>query len=255
MSIQNNYTLITGASKGIGKELAFKCAKEKMNLILVARTEDKLKELKGKLEKKYNIKVEYYPIDLTKSSVGEEIYDWCIKKGLMVNMLINNAGIGLFGEFEKLNLDNQLRVIDLNIKTIVSLTHYFLPMIKNRNKGYILNVSSVAGLYPLGYASVYSATKSFVSLFTEALQYELKDSSVIVSCLYPGDTDTNFFDDANTKADLAMKPDIVAKIAIDKLLSGKTKIFPKYIKLVSKIPKSILKHTISKLLKKDLNIK
>lgn len=251
------FTLITGASKGIGRELAIKSAKEGMNLILVARTEDKLKSLANELSGDYNIEAYYYAVDLIVEGAVEELYKWSLEKGIFVNMLINNAGFGLFGEFHNLDIKKQLEMIDLNIKVVVELTNYFLAMIKKAEQGYILNVGSMVGLHPVAYSSVYAASKSFVISFTESIREELKDYPIKVSCLCPGSTKTNFFDD--TKVDVLtktfiMEPEVVAQEGIDSLLNrDKGKIFPKWMKLAANLPNFILKRIVTYELKRKLD--
>ncbi|MGM0508941.1 MAG: SDR family NAD(P)-dependent oxidoreductase [Fusobacteriota bacterium] len=257
--MNEKYTLITGASKGIGKEMAIQCASKNLNIILVARSEEKLKKLKEDLSKKYGVNVYYYVLDLTKKNMADELYKWCLKKGISVNMLINNAGFGMFGKFPELELEKQLNLIDLNIKAVLSLTYRFLEMIKSHDQGYILNVSSLVGLFPLPYGAVYSASKAFISSFSDSLRYELRNSNISVSCVYPGDTSSNFFDETKihiSKRDFSMTPEQVAEESIKKLLKNKSRIFPKHtklIKFVDKIPKFITTFFGSKWVEKKLN--
>ena len=140
-----SYALITGASKGIGKELAVSLAKRKYNLLLVARTEPLLKEIAKELEQTYGVSVQYNAIDLSAADGADDIISWCQKGGFDVSVLVNNAGYGLHGAFEKLSLDEQLNMMWLNMSTMVQLTHLALPLLKHHSgKSYILNIASTA---------------------------------------------------------------------------------------------------------------
>jgi uncharacterized protein len=247
------FTLITGASEGIGRSLAYECAKRNFNVALVARSEDKLKEVSTDLTEKYGIKTVYYPIDISLSGSPEKIYEWS-KKNVGINILINNAGIGMFGKFEKLDLTEQLRMISLNIIGLVSLSHLFIKDMKKLDYSNILNVASIAAFYPLPYYSVYGATKAFVLSFTEALRYELRETNINVSCICPGDTKTNFFRKTGNfekKIDNLMDSDILAKFAVDGLLNHKDVIFPGKVKLIadmSRFFKSLFRKKLYKML-------
>lgn len=251
MNVSNRsgvYTLVTGASSGIGKEMARELAKRGNNLVLTARNEEKLQELAAEWNTLYKIHVHVVALDLMKKNAAESIYMWCKQRKLTIGTIINNAGAGLFGEFHTLNLEDQLNIITLNINSLVGITHYFIPDLKQLEKGYILNVASIAALYPLPYYSVYGATKAFVLSFSEALRHELRLSNITVRCLCPGDTDTDFFRNArntNLKKSL-MPPEQVAKAAVDSLYSNTPVIFPGNMKLISMIPRLLLKKIITK---------
>lgn len=190
-----SFTLITGASSGIGLELAYIFAEKKHNLILTARSADKLFLLKNTLEKKFNIQVEVFPMDLTLPQAAKELFNLIKTKQLTVNRLINNAGFGDLTEFSKSQLQSVLDMIQLNITSLVELTHLFLPDLKNTS-GKILNVASIGSFMPGPYMAVYYATKAFVLSFSEALAAELKSAQVSVTALCPGPTETGFQDRA-----------------------------------------------------------
>lgn len=230
------YALITGASKGIGKEFAISLAKRKYNLLLVARTENLLSELAAELQKKYGVTVQYKAVDLSAENADEDIIAWCKTGKYDLNVLINNAGYGLHGAFEKLSLNDQINMIRLNIGTTVKLTHLALPILRQHSgKSYILNVASTAAYQSVPYLGVYSATKSFVLSFTRAIRHELKDSNVSVTCLSPGTVETHFMERAGMDkvqkiakqaAKFNMQPDVVAEFGINAMLKGKAEVIP-----------------------------
>lgn len=184
--------LITGASSGLGKEFAYKYAKNRYNLLLVARNEKKLNEIKNDIENKYDVKVFVLKKDLSESNSAKYIFDYTAINNLVVTILINNAGFGDYGNFLNSNLEHQTKMINLNVITLVELTHYYLKEMIARNSGKILNISSIAGFMPGPKMSVYYATKSFVLSFTEALSEETKNYNVKISALCPGPTKTDF---------------------------------------------------------------
>ena len=185
--------LITGASSGIGAEFAQQLAAKQTDLILVSRSQDKLEELATKLEQQHCINAEVIVQDLTEPAAGKTLFDLVAHKGLTVDLLINNAGFGDYGDFSDRNLTKQLSMIQLNITVLTELTGLFLPAMKQRGKGAIINISSIAGFQPLPYMSVYAATKAFVLNFTEALWAENKDSGVRILAVCPGPTESKFF--------------------------------------------------------------
>jgi len=184
--------LITGASSGIGKEFAKIHAENGGNLIVVARSENKLNDLKKELEETYKINVFVIQKDLTKSNASKEIYDQVHNAGLKVDYLINNAGFGGIGKFNERELEQDLAMINLNIGALTSLTHYFLQDFVKTNQGKILNVSSTASLMPGPLQAVYYATKAYVAFFSNAIAEELHDTNITVTNLMPGPTETQF---------------------------------------------------------------
>lgn len=185
-------TLITGASGGIGEVIALKLAARNQNLVLVARNESKLKALAERLTKQYSISVEYISADLSKADAAKNIFDEMQRRQLAIEMLINNAGIGSGGEFSELTLQSELEMLQLNISSLVALTHLFLQEMKTRKKGTIINVASMASFIPIPYMAAYAASKVFVRHFTQALTQECKPYNVHVMLLCPGLTKTNF---------------------------------------------------------------
>jgi short-subunit dehydrogenase len=191
------YALITGASSGIGLELACIMAEKGSNLILVARREDSLLALKTKLESQFKIKVVIAAMDLSIPNQAKLLYQYCIDLNLTVNCLVNNAGYGDYGVFETSKLATYQNMLQLNILALTDLTALFLEGMKKRQFGRILNVGSIAAFQPIPNFSVYAASKAYVMQFTEALNYELRGSGVTATLLSPGVTETGFVARAN----------------------------------------------------------
>ncbi len=193
------YTLITGASSGIGYELAKICAENNQNLVLVARRSEKLEEIKSQFEKKYKIKVYILTKDLSLSASPQEIYNELKKQKINIDILINNAGFGNHGLFQDTDINNSFNMIQVNIAALISLTRLFIPdMLKNKN-GKILNLASTASFFPGPYMAIYYATKAFVLSFSEALATELAGTGITVTTLCPGPTNSEFSKIANTQ--------------------------------------------------------
>ena len=187
-----NTALITGASSGIGKELATIHAERGGNLILVARSKDKLNELKVELEKKHKVLVSIIPKDLSAAGAAKELFNEVQSLGIQVDYLMNNAGFGLVGKFHELPWERQMQMINLNMIALTELTYLFLQEMVPRNNGKILNTSSTAGLIPGPLQAVYFASKAYVSSFSNAIAEELYDKNITVPALLPGATETGF---------------------------------------------------------------
>ena len=185
-------TLITGASGGIGEALASRFAARKHNLLLVARNAAKLKAQCQQLAAQFGIDAQYIAADLALPTAPADIFTEVQRRGLEVDVLINNAGIGSGGEFSQLALEAELHLIQLNITALVALTHLLLPPMQARRSGVLVNVASMAALMPVPYMATYAASKAFVRSFTEALTEECKPHNVRVLLLLPGLTKTNF---------------------------------------------------------------
>ena len=187
------WTLITGASSGIGEAFARKLASQGKNVLLVARTESKLAALCNELGRANNVNAQYVALDLTEKDAPTKLFDETTRRNLEVEMLINNAGFGSMGDFLELDLERELEMIDLNIKALVALTHLFLKPMRERGGGSIINVASTAGFQPVPYMTTYAATKAFVLSFSDALWEENRAHGIKIMALCPGVTDTNFF--------------------------------------------------------------
>ena len=189
--------LVTGASLGIGAAFATELAQRNYNLILVARSQDKLEQLANELSGKHQIKAEVIAQDLTEPSAGQKVFDAVQAKGMTVDLLINNAGFGDYGAFGDRPLSKQLGMVQLNVAAVVELTGLFLPLMQQRKDGAIINVSSIAGFQPTPYMSVYAASKAFILNFSEALWEENKNTGVRILVACPGPTESKFYDRAD----------------------------------------------------------
>ena len=215
--------LITGASSGIGLDMAKYLATMKCELILVARDKEKLEKIQESLPTKVTIIV----ADLSNEQKVKELY--VLTKNEKIDILINNAGFGVFGYFTETDINKELEMIDTNIRAVHLLTKFFVKDMEKNNFGYILNVASSAAFQPGPLMATYYATKSYVYQLTEALYYEekIKNKKVHVSVLCPGPVDTNFNNVAGVKFGVKpLKSSYVAKYAIDKMFKNKMLIIP-----------------------------
>ncbi|MDN5204629.1 SDR family oxidoreductase [Fulvivirgaceae bacterium BMA10] len=187
-----NTALITGASSGIGKELAFIHAEKGGDLIIVARRAEKLAALKNEIETKHSVDVMTIAKDLSVPGAAKEIYDEVKTAGVQVDYLINNAGFGLRGKFHELPWERQYQMMQLNMIALSEMTYLFLPEMVKRNSGKILNTSSTASYMPGPLQAVYYATKAYATFFGNALAEELHDTNISVTTLMPGATETEF---------------------------------------------------------------
>jgi short-subunit dehydrogenase len=214
--------LITGATSGLGYEFVKLFANDGYNLVLVARNEKKLEEIKQSYT---NIEVTIIPKDLSGRGAAKVVFEEMENRGIDIDVLVNNAGFGLMGKFDELDIQKQLNMIQLNVSALTELTYYCLQKMKQRNSGKILNVASTAAFQPGPLMAVYYATKAFVLSFSEALVEELSGSSITVTTLCPGATKTNFGSVASVEStkmfSKAMASDLVAKSGYEALMRGK----------------------------------
>lgn len=217
-------TLITGASAGIGRELARLAAQDKRDLVLVARRRDRLEELAAALRAAHGVEVTVLSADLAQPTTPRAIFDQVKGAGLAIECLMNNAGFGAVGAFVESDRARQLQMIDVNVRALVELTHLFLPDMVARQQGQILNVASVAGFVPGPYMATYYASKAFVLSFTEAIATELKGTGVTATASCPGPTASEFGDVAgNSRTKLFRRvasAEQVAKHAYRAMLAG-----------------------------------
>ncbi len=220
--------LITGATSGIGYEMALQLAAKKFDLVLVARRHDRLQQMKADLETRHSIQVHTFNKDLSDVTQAVELYEELKVQGLETTMLINNAGVGVYGEFINTDLQQELRMIELNTSSVVALSKLFVQDMVVRKRGRIMNVASLLSFLPFPYYSVYSATKAFVLAFSETFAAELQGTGVQVVTLCPGPVDTAFTTDAmwKTNAYKANKPVAASEVArqgVELLLHGSGK--------------------------------
>jgi len=256
--IKPPYTLITGASQGIGKAFAHECASRGMNLLLVALPGPRLEETKEEITARYAVNAVSYGVDLTEPNAVGRLYDYCIHHHLQVNVLINNAGAGAGGLFENLSSALYLNMIRLNVEVMTLMTHQFLPMLKKQGAAYILNMSSMEATLPLPYKAVYTGTKNYIFAFSLALREELAGTQVGVSVLCPGPVLTNSdglkrMNAHGSRAKLIMlMPAVVARIGIEGLMKRKGVIIPgktnwSIVKLMKLIPTPLKMKTLERL--------
>ena len=219
-------TLITGASSGIGEAFARQLASDGHDLVLVARRETNLHELCDELMLKHKIMAHYIVADLSDKEAANNILLETERHDFEVDWLINNAGIGSAGDFANLDGDRELAMIDLNIRSLVALTHKFLGPMRERKHGTIINVSSAAAFQPIPFMATYAATKAFVSSFSEAIAEENRSFGIRVLTLCPGSTETNFFAASEIERPIKVKGQQTSKqvveTALKALKSGKT---------------------------------
>ncbi len=223
--------LITGASEGIGRELAKCFAGHKHHLILVARSEEKLKRLAGEISSAHGVRVSSIVQDLSDPDGAPNVRKRVQELSLAVDFLVNNAGVGTYGLFAETDLERELRMMQLNMVSLTALTKLFLPEMLKRRQGRILNVASTAAFQPGPLMAVYYASKAYVLSFSEALANELKGTGVSVSVLCPGPTWSGFQKNAGMDASKlfrggVMKASDVAETAYREFMKGKTTIIP-----------------------------
>ena len=224
------YALITGATSGIGYELAKLFAQDQYNLVLVSRDQQEL-DAKAQEFEQLGIEVTTISKDLFKREEAFSLYDEVKSKGIEIDVLVNDAGQGVYGKFQDTEIDRELNIIDLNIASVVILTKCFLKDMVAKNSGKILNLASIASKTPGPWQSVYHGTKAFVLSFSEAIREELKDTEITVTALMPGATDTDFFNKADMQESKAVQdPEAlsdaadVAKDGYEALMAGKDKV-------------------------------
>ncbi len=228
MEPKTQTALITGASGGIGYELARLFARERFNLVLVARSADKLNQVATELQGQFVITVRTVPLDLAAQPAARFLFEQMQREGVAVDILVNNAGFGGFGEFAAMSEEEILGQIRLNVTALTHLTRLFLPPMLARRSGKIMNVASTAAFQPGPLMAVYYATKAYVLSFSEALANEVAGSGVVVSCFCPGATETGFAKRAGTENSRlfkkigAMNVESVARDGYRGLMAGRT---------------------------------
>ena len=242
-------TLITGASSGIGEAFARRLAADGHDLVLVARSEKLLHELCDELMLEHKITAHYVVLDLSVEGSDRRLFGETERHGFEVEWLINNAGFGSVGDHADLNLDRELQMVDLNVRAVVALTHHYLSLMRSRGRGTIINVSSAAGFQPIPFMATYSASKAFVTSFSEAIAEENRYYGIRVLALCPGPTKTNFFAASGIDQPIQVKgrqtPEEVVDTALRSLKSGKTMAVSGFVNYVGSIFGVHLPHKVT----------
>lgn len=263
MKNELTFALITGASRGLGKYYAIELAKRGDNVLLVAKKNEGLPQLSEFITKTYNVASFYFETDLTNVHSLEKMITW-VKTSYSLNILINNVGAGGTAKFEQVSSNYINNIIQLNIRALSYITHQLLPnLMETKKRAFILNVSSMAAFCPMGYKTVYPASKKYIQFFSEGLNYELHDKNVTVATVFPGPMKTNTdvserIEKQGFIAKFSLEtPEEVAKISLNKLFLGKTFIIVgvankiNYL-LLKIIPTGLIAPLLSKILKKEL---
>ena len=255
------YALITGASKGIGKAIAIELAKRKINVLLVSRSADELELVSKEINQKHGVKTAYLAIDLSLDDAPEKVLNWCHQNKYEINILVNNAGYGLSGYFDKYSLEDNLNMMQLNMRTPVALIKLFLPDLSARPQAYILNTASSAAYQSVPGLALYAASKSFLLNFSRGLYQELKSKNISVTAVSPGATDTDFvlranLGEAGLKAaqKVNMMPEAVARIAVKAMFAKKPEVITGGINKLSAfftwlLPKSLVENVAMRIYK------
>lgn len=228
------YAIVTGASKGIGLEIATELARRGRHLVLVARSPKLLQSLAEDLGKRFGITAIPIAIDLSLHSGADQLLQEVKDRDLAVDTLVNNAGYSLYGRFTEMDLADIHHMNALNIDAVLRLSHHFLPLLLKQPQSYLLNVSSLGGYVPLPYKANYGASKAYVTNFTRALRHELRDKPIHVCALCPGGvrTETTRLESKGSVAArtdrMFIDPDECARIGIDGLYKNKAEIIPGY---------------------------
>lgn len=255
---KEKYALVTGASSGIGYELAKLFAQDGKNIVVVARSQDRLERLKTEIEKKHGTKVIVVVKDLSKPDAPQEIYSELEKKNINVDGLVNNAGFPVYGKFVETDLKEELDMVQVNITALIHFTKLFMKKMVENKSGWILNVASIGGFAACPLSAVYGASKAYVLSFSEALANELQRTGVSVTCLCPGVTDTRFWETGGMEKARAarwkkMDAARVAKVGYVALKKGRVMVIPSVVnslgifsfrflprKLVARINRSLM---------------
>jgi short-subunit dehydrogenase len=256
-----SYALITGASKGIGKAIAFELAKHNYDILLTARSAELLKQAAEEIKKLYPVTVNFLPLDLSELNAPQKLFDWCIANNFAVSVLVNNAGFGLSGSIEKYSLAENTNMMQLNIIVPTQLCQLFISLLKKEKQSYILNISSSSAYQAVPMLTIYAASKAYMLKFTRALKHELSDTNISVTCLSPGPTDTDWVNRAQVNekilklADkLNMAPQKVAAIGVKAMFKKRTEVIAGFTNKLGAfmawlLPDSFVEKTTGKLYK------
>lgn len=227
MEIRGRWALVTGASSGIGRDIARELARRGCHCVLSARRADRLEEVARELRDQFGVQAEVETSDLMSPGAAGELHARLQRRGRQIDVLVNNAGFGHHGNFVDNDLDTLTGLVQLNIVALMQLCHLHVRDMVGRGGGYVMNVASIAGLSPVPSYAVYGASKAFVVSFNEAISLELGKSGVVVSALLPGPTFTEFFDVSGQRTTLynrimLMKSEDVARIGVEGMLQGRS---------------------------------
>ncbi|MGN6530468.1 MAG: SDR family NAD(P)-dependent oxidoreductase [Ginsengibacter sp.] len=259
------YALITGASKGIGRAIAFELAKRNYDLLLTSRSLHLLNEAAEEIKKIYPVKIHFIAIDLSDNNAPKKLYEWCIENNYPVSILINNAGAGMSGLFQSSSLENNTRLIYLNVLAPTQLCQLFIPLFEQHSQSYILNIASTASYQAIPHLAVYASCKAYLQKFSRSLSYELSRKGISVTCISPGPTDTDWAKNAAVPAKalkmaekLNMHPSKVAQIALDSMFAKKTEVVPGFVNkfgvfLAWLFPKKVSEKVASRLYEQKRN--
>lgn len=230
-NLRGKTALVTGASSGLGVDFARHLAARGCNLILVARRENQLRAVQEEIRQRHSVDVQIIPMDLAADDAPQILYDQIRAEGKQVDVLINNAGYGLYGQFTEIEWEREKNMLELDIITLMHLTKLFVKDMVARNFGFILLVASIGAYQPSPLYASYSAAKSFVLNFGEALNYELRQTNVRCTVISPGITATEFLKVSGQQASLyqrlaMMKSEDVTRIGIESMLKGKPSVVP-----------------------------
>jgi uncharacterized protein len=233
-AIQGKRALVTGASSGLGADFAREFARRGSKLIIVARRIDQLETLAAEIRAAYHVDVDVISMDLSLPTAAQGLHDRIATSGKAVDILVNNAGLGLYGESALIPWPKEQAMLQIDVVTLAGLTKLFLPQMLERRFGYILNVSSIGAYQPTPLYASYSAAKTYVLFYSEALEHELRDSGVWVTVVSPGVTATEFLTVSGQQATpyqrfLMMRSPDVVRIAIDAMLAGKRAVVPGFL--------------------------
>jgi len=226
------YAVVTGASSGIGWHITMGLAERGYSILAVSNQSKQLSDLKSALEEHYQVEVQTLALDLSETSAAENIYNYCRKNNIQVEVLVNNAGMLVYGEVTGAEPEQVSTILQLHMNTPAMLCRLFGVLMEQEQKGYILNVSSISAVMPYPTISLYGPTKTFLRKFTRALRFEMKGNGVNVTCLIPGATETALYDTKDMNVALAMRlgimkrPGDVAKAGLKALFRNRAECIP-----------------------------
>ncbi|MGP7818237.1 SDR family NAD(P)-dependent oxidoreductase [Niallia sp. 01092] len=254
------YVLVTGASSGIGEEFAKQYASKGFNLVLVARSEEKLLKLSNLLIEQYNIQVHIIALDLSKEYSANHIFNYLEQEQIEIDIVVNNAGYATNGRLTNIDFQHQHEQIMLNSVTVMDLCYLFIKeRLKNKKGGTIINIASTAAFHPIPYMSIYAATKAFVLSFTEALNKEYRQHGFDIIAVCPGATDTNFFSNGGVSFGIKRTPSDVVQTTFKGLkkqkisvIDGKQNIFSSVL-LPKLLPRNQMANLVSNIMTKRID--